>query len=821
MSDDFNESASNVQPELQASAPSGELGGDSGRVQPIRPAVAEADPLSTVHRRELEINSAIDPAVIHERGYRTLTRRNAEELRAFEIRTPRDSFPGLLLPMFRATGELIGAQFKPSAPLVVNGRARKYVSPHGRTNVLDVHPRNRVAITDVAEPLWITEGLKKGDALTSRGCVVVTLTGVFNWRHKLATLGDWEDIPLKGREIILCFDADAHRNVHVARAMVRLGRWCRSKRARLVRFLITPSEWAGISTKGCDDFFAAGGTLDALLAAATTTEPETEAADDTFSDARLAETLATDVLVDRFLWCATLGWLRWTGQIWTGASPEAVTEAARQYVLREFADAVERGRAGAAKGWHRMLKAGRLAAVLGLAKGIVEREAHHFDTDRDLLNTPAGVVDLTTGRLMPSDPDLLMTKITRGAYRPGFTHQDWVQALAGVPDDVQPWFQRRVGQAITGHPTPDGLIVIAQGTGENGKTLVLSDGLLRAFGDYAAPASPKLLAKDTHSTERADLRGQRLLVAEELTEDRALNVTAIKQIADVPVIKARHICRDNMTFDATHSLIITTNYVPVVAETDHGTWRRLVRLVFPFTFRKPGDRHDGAFDRLGDPGLKSRLRRGTSGQHDAAVTWAVAGAVAWFAEGFLQLPARIVADTRAWRRQADRILGFWDELLIADDESCIPATALLTAFNDWLVAAGHREWPKELFHQRFRAHSETARHHVEERRPKALKWRISLPTSQASPVTAQRPDVYVGVRFRSNADVVDEVEVTDAATDGGTGRTDLPQPSSQEPKPANVPDGSVPSVPECCEGGPIELRCKLCSASPIYWLKAI
>jgi putative DNA primase/helicase len=77
--------------------------------------------------------------------------------------------------------------------------------------------------------------------------------------------------------------------------------------------------------------------------------------------------------------------------------------------------------------------------------------------------------------------------------------------------------------------------VIAQGSGENGKTTVLS-AVIQALGDYGAPCSPKLIAsaKDEHSTERADLRGQRLLVAEELTENRALNVTAIKQVRRHP-----------------------------------------------------------------------------------------------------------------------------------------------------------------------------------------------------------------------------------------------------------------------------------------------
>src|SRR5688572_24102135 len=271
--------------------------------------------LSAEHRRELEGQSVIDTAIVAERGYETITADQSAYLSALGIQVrSRDAYPGLLLPMFRATGERISAQFKPAKPIVLKrGRTLKYLSPLGQPNHIDVHPRNRERIRDTSVPLWITEGIKKGDSLATRDCCVATLTGVFNWRSRLGTLGDWEDVPLKGRTVFLCFDADAKKNMNVARAMVRLGRWCRSKGAS-VRYLIVPAEVNNTATKGVDDYFAAGGTIDALTAASTTEEPETETFTDAFSDSRLAEVIAEDVLEDHFVWCKTLGWLNWTGK---------------------------------------------------------------------------------------------------------------------------------------------------------------------------------------------------------------------------------------------------------------------------------------------------------------------------------------------------------------------------------------------------------------------------------------------------------------------------------------------------------------------------
>jgi hypothetical protein len=407
-----------------------------------------------------------------------------------------------------------------------DGKKMKYASPKGQLSRLDVHPRNRDKIVDPTAELWITEGIKKGDSLTSRGICAISLTGVFNWRSQLGTLGDWEDVILKGRSLVICFDADARTNPNVLRAMIRFGRWLKSKGANKVWYLIVPAEIHGKHVKGVDDFFAAGGTLEELKAARTTKEPNPDIADDTFSDARLAETIADDVLVDQFMWVSGLGWMGWDERRWDDATDVEVTEVVRQYALDRFREVLEEIRAAgqansnAVDGWRSMLSAGRMRSVLALARGIVERKADELDADPDLINTPTGVVDLKSGELLPHDPDLLMTKITSGSYRPGFTHPDWTKALDALPEAERDWLHVRIGQGITGHRTPDGVMPVLQGSGENGKSLLTTDGVVPALGGYATLASPKLFQSSKgseHSTERAELRGKRLLIAEELT----------------------------------------------------------------------------------------------------------------------------------------------------------------------------------------------------------------------------------------------------------------------------------------------------------------
>jgi P4 family phage/plasmid primase-like protien len=411
--------------------------------------------------------------------------------------------------------------------------------------------------------------------------------------------------------------------------------------------------------------------------------------------------------------------------------------------------------------WRAMMSKSRILAVVALTRGIVEHWAEDFDSDPLALNTPGEIVDLRTGEVRPHDPAELHTKITKGKLAPGHQNPDWRKALEALPPAERDWWQIRVGQGITGFTTPDGVVPILQGTGENGKSLLTTDGLVVALGDYADVCSPKLITseRNEHSTEMADLRGKRLLISEEMTEKRALNITAIKRIQDVGKIRARFCFKDNMSFEPSHSLIATSNYTPVVTETDDGTWRRLALVVFPYTFCKPWQALEAPHHRRGDLDLKGRILAGKQGQHDAIVRWAVEGAVRYHREGkaSLQPPAAVADATRAWRVEADRILGFWDEMLIPDPKACIECSDLLETFNLHLDANGHAKWATETFQPKFAGHSETRLHQVtkkQEQNPADLwAWNDGSPTQLNGKIRGKkRVRIWRGVRYRTTAD---------------------------------------------------------------------
>jgi P4 family phage/plasmid primase-like protien len=665
--------------------------------------------LNPAHAAELQA-SCIDPAVVAERGYMSFDVEHREALLASRfpswVAGPETSYPALFVPMYRASGGIGSAQLKPAVPAVHgSGRLMKYVSPRNSPNVLDVHPRNSDAVRDPSRDLWITEGVMKGDAMTSRGLCVVTLSGVFNWRSKLGTLGDWEDVPLKGRRIVICFDSDARGNDGVLAAMRRLGAWLTSKGAGEVLYLVVPPLVGEVAVKGVDDFFAAGGTLEQLEYTVSRTVPVNSVpADPSFTDAYLSATVADDRLDGAYLFSSGLGgWQHWDGKRWARCGTETVIDEIRRFiveshdaVLREYsADTGSSRLKKKLDGWRSALSRSKLASLEFLARGILIADANDFDAHPDLLNVANGIVDLSTGRLLEHDPDLLMTRMASAAYRPGAEHPDWKQQLQSLPDDVHDWYQLRMGQAVTGYMVPDDVMLVQVGGGENGKSSML-DAIGRTLGDYYVQISHRALlsSNDAHPTELMDFKGARTALIEETPEERRLNATKLKQTVGTPRIKARYMRADSTEFDATHSLFLSTQFRPIVDETDHGTWRRLACLRFPIRWRKPWEPLERSEDRHGDPGLRQRMKDGETGQHEALLAWLVAGARRWYdADRVMpEHPERVKLETIAWRAECDVLTEYVSTALEFDPDGWISVSDLLTDFTYFLKDKNQQPW---------------------------------------------------------------------------------------------------------------------------------
>ena len=220
------------------------------------------------HRRMLFEESGIAPEVAAERGYRTISKRS--DLPPGFSKNQRRA-PALEIPVCSPDDETTFSRIRPESPRTAYKRKRgrwvkngvvKYEQPSGQKIIVDVHPRNMERVKDVAVDLWITEGEKKADALTSRGLCAVALFGVDCWGKGGELLSDWQHVALSGRMIHVVYDSDVMGKPEVQSALERLVGALEARNAT-VRVVYLPDTPDG-SRQGVDDFLVGGGTVEDL-----------------------------------------------------------------------------------------------------------------------------------------------------------------------------------------------------------------------------------------------------------------------------------------------------------------------------------------------------------------------------------------------------------------------------------------------------------------------------------------------------------------------------------------------------------------------------
>lgn len=405
-----------------------------------------------------------------------------------------------------------------------------------------------------------------------------------------------------------------------------------------------------------------------------------------FTDEALALRF-TDRHSDELRYVAVWGrWLKWSGAVWQFDETLHAFDRARA-VCRVASAEAPNARVGAA-----LANARTVAAIERLAKADRRHAATvgQWDTDPWLLNTPAGVVDLRTGRLRAHDPADHMTKIT--AATPGGACPRWHQFLDRVTAgdaELYAFLQRVAGYALTG-TTGEHALFFAYGTGANGKGTFLNT-LAALMGDYAAIASMDTFTAsrgERHPADLAMLRGARLVTAQETEEGRNWAESRIKALTGGDPITARFMRQNFFTFAPTFKLFIAGNHKPGLHGVDEAMRRRL-HLV-PFTVTIPAAERD--------PELPGRLKAEWGG----ILAWAIQGCLAWQRDSLA--PAAAVRAATDGYLDAEDALGTWlAERCRRIGYGGTESSALYADWTAWAKAAGEEVGSQKRFSQALEA----------------------------------------------------------------------------------------------------------------------
>ena len=415
-----------------------------------------------------------------------------------------------------------------------------------------------------------------------------------------------------------------------------------------------------------------------------------------FSDTGNAEIFERDYS-DCATWTRGGGWFVWNGKRWEQNDHRAIKLARKlsgamlDEALKEFTVAQKRAAiedageresktAAAAKAYLNHANATRrktrLDAMLGLAQAGLWNELAAFDPNPLDLNTPAGIVDLSTGKMRPHSPGAMCSKITR-ATPGGSGRQMWADLLKTITDDDNKliWFLQQVaGMSLIGKVYHEG-IIIAHGGGRNGKSTFFN-AIVDTIGDYAGHIAVNTLTteKTNKGATLATLRGKRLVLTGELEEHQRLSVATLKALASTDTLVAEEKFRAPEEFKQSHSICLFTNHLPRVGSTDSGTWRRLTVVPFDATIST-----QNAIQNYGEV-LSEQAA-------PAILQWAIEGAINFVQAGYrLQIPDRVAMATEEYQAREDWIANFIAERCIKGDR--VAGGDLYAAYREWAHSAG-------------------------------------------------------------------------------------------------------------------------------------
>jgi len=459
-------------------------------------------------------------------------------------------------------------------------------------------------------------------------------------------------------------------------------------------------------------------------------------------------------------WSGGYGWLFYEDGYWKAVSEQRITRLVMDELtlLRQVESNATNDPARLAS-LSQLAKLSKIETVRNAIKPLLEKEATDFDMHADYINTPKGVLHLPTLVTHEHSPKFLFTKITRGSYIAGYKHPDFEEAKKSLPEDSLNWLQWKFGQAITGYPVSDDKVCFLNGGGENGKSVLVTP-IMKALGTFASLVPDGVLLSNkggSHATEMATLLGVRVAIMEELPEARYLDTKKLKEVAGTEQMSGRFLYKDYMTWEPTHALFVTTNYIPQIVETDWAVWRRMSLVRFPYRFRKPEQALEFEYDRVGDPRLRDKMKNGLDGQWDAVFTWMAEGAYGWYNNGKTVPDAggQIDADTKKWRTDSDTVLAYIQEYLEFDPTGSVVATDLVKHFNHYSKGLGSAAVNSKTMASRFGEHDDIKSAGVKQARPLTKPTDITRPpesfTGYTNEALGERPTIWTGVKYKAAA----------------------------------------------------------------------
>ena len=469
----------------------------------------------------------------------------------------------------------------------------KYIAPSGVPPVVSVPPGHQDLVMHPDIPLLIVEGTKQHLAAASavplpqpKPLAIVGVQGCWGWSHDGLLSEDMRAIPMRGREVVVAFDADRLSKRNVYDAGMRLKEFLDVSGVRVVRWAKVP----GGDNTGLDDVLAAvavpdrAATLMGIVDRATDRPGRAPAQGRTSARAQ-ARTRAgmpttgnpasTDLA--RVLIAQT--------PMLAGGSSVLVYQDGMYHNGGSYLFDVMVGDLTDQVGMSAMTLASTIKDVQRAALAQLTRQGRVMPDTMSELLIPFrnGLLDPMTGELLPHSPDIPVMMQFQVDWDPAATcpfYENWITshvAGEGVVEDLEEVMSQMFDR--TKAPSRAALLFGPSRSGK-GTLMRLAEALVGPEGRTAVSLHD--LSSDKFAA--AELYGKVLNVYADLAAGEVRNLSGFKLLLGDDTIKAQRKYGQPFTFHNTALNVFGANQIPPVSEASQAYFGRMMPFEFPNTY---------------------------------------------------------------------------------------------------------------------------------------------------------------------------------------------------------------------------------------------
>jgi len=325
--------------------------------------------------------------------------------------------------------------------------------------------------------------------------------------------------------------------------------------------------------------------------------------------------------------------------------------------------------------------------------GSIPVEPTDFDKDPLTINTESGIVDLTTGEILPFDKEKMMAANTHmevsfeeSPVWDKFLHDIFFRDNEQETEEIIECYQRCIGYTLTGLSTEQCMFLL-NGEGSNGKS-TQANVIKGIMGDYYGFIDPSMLMVQKNKNQSvqyslAELLKVRYLSSSETDKGERLSESVVKQITGSTDINAQKKFGRPFHFLPLFKLWMDTNNLPYISGKDYAIWRR----IFFFSFKRRFA--EGEKDKMLPEKLKAEYPR--------ILGWAVKGAVKYLTEHDLKQPECLSKELAAYKESFDGVAKFIMSECVKKESGMVSKAKMYHAYKQWAMDNKEHAYPESKF----------------------------------------------------------------------------------------------------------------------------